>query len=189
MFIILFIQLIQKKTKNKENILNLILTLKSTVVPATSSEWVSEVTQSGLTLCDPVDCSSPGSSVHGIVQARILEWVAISFSREHYQLHYHHFYACFWTCWAWNNKDTVLLYSIHYCTVKDTNVQPLIEDAHTWQCTPYTWTNLRDWSWEYTLNLWKFSCRRLTVLRTGTNSLNPRMLQTFKWGLNIHRDL
>ena len=35
-----------------------------------------------LTLCDPMDCSLPGSSVHGIFQARILEWVAISFSRE-----------------------------------------------------------------------------------------------------------
>ena len=34
------------------------------------------------TLCDPMDCSPPGSSVHGILQARILEWVAISFSRE-----------------------------------------------------------------------------------------------------------
>ena len=33
------------------------------------------------TFCDPVDCSPPGSSVHGISQARILEWVAISFSR------------------------------------------------------------------------------------------------------------
>ena len=32
--------------------------------------------------CDPMDCSPPGSSVHGILQARILEWVAISFSRE-----------------------------------------------------------------------------------------------------------
>ena len=31
---------------------------------------------------DPVDCSLPGSSVHGILQARILEWVAISFSRD-----------------------------------------------------------------------------------------------------------
>ena len=30
-------------------------------------------------LCDPVDCSPPGSSVHGILQARILEWVAVSF--------------------------------------------------------------------------------------------------------------
>ena len=39
------------------------------------------VAQSCLTLCDPMDCSPPGSSVHGILQARILEWVAISSSR------------------------------------------------------------------------------------------------------------
>ena len=39
---------------------------------------LSEVAQSCLTLCDPMDCSPPGSSVHGILQARILEWVAIS---------------------------------------------------------------------------------------------------------------
>ena len=37
--------------------------------------------QSCPTLCDPMDCSPPDSSVHGILQARILEWVAISFSR------------------------------------------------------------------------------------------------------------
>ena len=37
--------------------------------------------QSCLTLCDPTDCSPPGSSVHGIFQARILEWVAVPFSR------------------------------------------------------------------------------------------------------------
>ena len=39
-----------------------------------------EVAQSCLTLCDPVDCSLPGSSVHGIFQARVLQWVAIAFS-------------------------------------------------------------------------------------------------------------
>ena len=44
------------------------------------SESESEVTQSCPTLCDPVDCSPPGSSIHGILQARILEWLAISFS-------------------------------------------------------------------------------------------------------------
>ena len=38
------------------------------------------VTQLCPTLCDPMDCSSSGSSVHGILQARILEWVSISFS-------------------------------------------------------------------------------------------------------------
>ena len=39
------------------------------------------VVQSYLTLCDPMNCSPPSSSVHGTLQARILEWVAISFSR------------------------------------------------------------------------------------------------------------
>ena len=43
-------------------------------------KW-SEVAQSCPTLCDPVDCSSPGSSVHGVLQVGILEWVAISFSK------------------------------------------------------------------------------------------------------------
>ena len=42
---------------------------------------VKVLTQSLATLCDSMDCSLPGSSVHGILQARILEWVAIPFSR------------------------------------------------------------------------------------------------------------
>ena len=46
------------------------------------SESEIEVTQSCLTLCNPMDYSPQGSSVHGILQARILEWVAIPFSRE-----------------------------------------------------------------------------------------------------------
>ena len=41
----------------------------------------SEVAQSCPTLCEPMDCSLPGSSVHGIFQAIVLEWIAISFSR------------------------------------------------------------------------------------------------------------
>ena len=39
------------------------------------------VAQLCLSLCDPVDCGPPGSSVHGILQARLLEWVAIPSSR------------------------------------------------------------------------------------------------------------
>ena len=42
----------------------------------------SEVAQSCLTLSDPMDCSLPGSSAHGIFQARVLEWGAIAFSNE-----------------------------------------------------------------------------------------------------------
>ena len=47
----------------------------------TSCKSESEVTQSCPTLCDPMDCSLLDSSVHGIFQARILEWVPSSFSR------------------------------------------------------------------------------------------------------------
>ena len=47
------------------------------------------VTQSCLILCNPMDCSPPGSSIHGIFQARILEWVAISFSSV---------YVCMYIC-------------------------------------------------------------------------------------------
>ena len=53
----------------------------------TAGKWAadgskkSEVAQSWPTLCDPVDCSPPGFSIHGIFQAWVLEWVAISFSR------------------------------------------------------------------------------------------------------------
>ena len=46
----------------------------------------SEVTQSCRTLRDPMDCSLPGSSIHGIFQARVLEWVVIAFSAPEHRL-------------------------------------------------------------------------------------------------------
>ena len=49
-------------------------------------ESESEVTQSCLTLRNPMDCSPPGSSVHGIFQARVLEWGAIAFSKSSYRV-------------------------------------------------------------------------------------------------------
>ena len=52
--------------------------LEGMVVPSAWNKVL--VAQSCLTLCDPMDCSPPGSSVHGVSQSRILEWVAISFS-------------------------------------------------------------------------------------------------------------
>ena len=50
--------------------------------PSPMHESESEVAQSCLTLSDPMDCSLPGSSVHGIFQGRVLEWGAIAFSRK-----------------------------------------------------------------------------------------------------------
>ena len=50
---------------------------RKTTCPIT--KWVKLL--SHVRLCDPMNCSLPGSSVHGIIQARVLEWIAISFSR------------------------------------------------------------------------------------------------------------
>ena len=68
------------------------------------------------TLCNPMDCRIPGSSLHGILQAKILEWVAFSFSRRSSQPRDRTWVSCmtgrFSTVWAsrgaWN-KDTPLL--------------------------------------------------------------------------------
>ena len=76
-----------------------------------------EVAQSGLTVCDPMDCTPPGSSIHGIFQARILEWVAISFSRRSSQprnwTRVSHIVSRHFTIWATrkvpNTKSTPLL--------------------------------------------------------------------------------
>ena len=53
----------------------------------------SEVIQSCLTLSDPMDCSLPGSSVHGIFQARVPEWGAVAFSIS--QLRFQILYCCY----------------------------------------------------------------------------------------------
>ena len=54
---------------------------RSSLIALSTVKVKSEVAQSCPTLCDPVDCSPPGSSLHGILQARVLEWVPISLSR------------------------------------------------------------------------------------------------------------
>ena len=55
-----------------------------------------QLLQSCLTLCDPMGCSPPGSSVHGILQARILEWVAMPSSMGS-------FWPWDWTCICWRH--------------------------------------------------------------------------------------
>ena len=57
-----------------------LLTSHSSVSMATAAAAAAKSLQSCLTLCDPIDGSPPGSPIPGILQARILEWVAISFS-------------------------------------------------------------------------------------------------------------
>ena len=54
--------------------------MASGLIAAAAAAAAAKSCQSCLTLCDPIDSSPPGSSIPGILQARILEWVAISFS-------------------------------------------------------------------------------------------------------------
>ena len=72
--------------------------------------WLVLVSQLCLTLCDPMDRSPPGSSVHGILQARILEWVAISFSGTSSQPRDRTWVSCiasrFFTIWAIREAQT-----------------------------------------------------------------------------------
>ena len=79
--------------------------------PSLKSE--SEVAQSCLTLSDPMDCSLQGSSIHGIFQARVLEWIAISFSRESSRLRDWTWVSCMqtgaFTIWATFRLFSVLL--------------------------------------------------------------------------------
>ena len=84
------------------------------------------VAQLCLTLCDPMDCRPPSSSVHGILQARILEWVAIPFSRGSFQPRDRTQVSCiagrFFTVWSnreapdWKGvlKGYYKLYSLSY---------------------------------------------------------------------------
>ena len=65
--------------------MSLLILLYEVVYRAAAAAAAAKSLQLCLTLCDPIDGSPPGSSVHEIFQARILEWVAISFSRASYQ--------------------------------------------------------------------------------------------------------
>ena len=68
------------------------------------------VAQSCLTLCSPLDCSLPGSSIHWILHARTLEWVAIPFSRESFWSNSaSHTAGRFFTIWATREAPTIEL--------------------------------------------------------------------------------
>ena len=75
------------------------------------------VTKLCLTLCNSLECSPPGSSVHGILQARILEWVAISFSRGSSGPKNWTRVSCIGRCihyhWAVNKLENILFFLYH----------------------------------------------------------------------------
>ena len=84
----------------------------------------SEVTQSCPALCSPADCKLPCSSVHGIFQARVLEWVAISFSRGSSRPRDGKVLE--WGAIAFSEIES---HCLLYSTVWYTEAQPLVEDT------------------------------------------------------------
>ena len=76
----------------------------------------SEVAQSCSTPSDPMDCSLPGSSVHGILQARVLEWVAIAFSKKTVCvcIIYSYAYLYVWKTWGKREAFFILHTSVYH---------------------------------------------------------------------------
>ena len=113
----------------------------------------SEVAQSCPTLCDPMDCTLPGSSIHGIFQARILEWIAISFPRRSSQPRGWTQASCivgrYFTVWGTRevflvNKAEVNVFLKLSCFFYDpVDVGNLISDSSAFS--------------KSSLNIWKFS--------------------------------
>ena len=119
-----------------------------------------KVTQSCLTLCDPIDCSPPGSSVHGILQARILEWLAIPFSRGSSWLRNQTQVSCFvgtfFAVWATRH------YLCVYWRTKNISIS-LFYAVKSWRM----WFNIRILAWNVNFLL----CLLLNSYRIKKHSL------------------
>ena len=107
---------------------------------------VSEVAQLCPTLCDPMDCSLPGSSVHRIFQARILEWVAISFSRRSSrprdQTQVSHIVGRHFTVWATREVHCIGRWILNPWTTKEVPfifIYFLAAPDGLWDLGPWQW--------------------------------------------------
>ena len=100
------------------------------------------VIQSCLTLCNPTDFSRPGSSVHGILQARVLEWVAIPFSRGSFQPRDWTWVPCIAGGFlnVWTTRET------HGCLCVLSHTQTHSYSILPWECeqsyTTHKWTDV-----------------------------------------------
>ena len=109
------------------------------------SESESEVAQSCPTLSDPMDYSLPGSSVHGIFQARVLEWVAIAFSER-----------------KLSTKELMLL----NCGVREDSWESLGLQGDPTRKSVLN-IHWKDWCWSWNSNTLAISCEELTHWRMG----------------------
>ena len=122
---------------------------------------------------DPMDCSPPGSSVLGILQARILEWVAISFSRGSFQPRDWTRVSCiagkFFTAWATGEAPSTsmcpinILLNVDYDTnsVRSCMYSPLVpSQGHSILIEP--WAGEVKWSMYLNSSVWVIKCTDIT---------------------------
>ena len=122
--------------------------------------------QSSLILCDPMDCSLPGSSVHRILQARIMEWVAIPFSKGSSRPRDQTLFCIagrFFTTWATKEASPTKKYSY-----SPANVLPFSTEGQTYFSRVILFFS---WLWLWAGSLW--TCSRWS--ETG-NAVNERGL-------------
>ena len=110
---------------------------KSKAIPEKHlSDWVSKVVQSCPPLSNSINCSLPGSSIHGIFQARILEWVVISFSRGSSPPRDQTRISCvscianwFFTHWAIGEAQK----NIYFCFIDHTKAFDCVNHSKLWE--------------------------------------------------------
>ena len=140
-------------------------------------------TQSCPTLCGPMNCSPPGSSVHGIFLARILEWIAISFSRGIY-LHMYTFYPSIGMkieikC---SKRELSVLSSSYSCdflkcspTLSFPNIQPPPCESQTFTLKTSWVPTLFPSSQRVTMTITVAFCSQIILQKSSTvSSLGPR---------------
>ena len=111
---------------------------------------VCSVTRSCLTLCDPMDCSPPASSVHEILQARILEWVAISSSRRSSRPRDRTCVSCIgrWVLYHWATLEAPLYKSLmgkyYFLNHKNTQIKIIlfVSDEKNWETGEFSLSEL-----------------------------------------------
>ena len=140
------------------------------------------------TLCNPTDCSLPGSSIHGIFQERTLEWVAISFSRRSSQLRdwtqVSYIVGRYFTIWATRE--------VWGKTYHDTSLRMWKYETNTkrwWGCGPIGTLIHCCWECKMVQPLWKIVWQFLTILKIELSNVSaisilgiyPREVKT-----NVH---
>ena len=127
------------------------------IYPMPPHRYCCLVTKSCPTLCNPTDCSSLGSSVRGILQARILEWAAISFSRGSSQPRDRTCVSCIgrWILYHWDTREAPHGHSLPHYQHPPTKVEYLLQlmSLH-WYIIPFTHNAVHSMGLDKCLNIY-----------------------------------